>query len=58
MHIKMKLDNYDDLKEVENFLFKFIYEKLFVLEITIGDEVFNYETVYNDDAHGLILITQ
>ena len=58
MHIKMKLDNYDDLKEVENFLFKFIYEKPFVLEVTIGDEVFNYETVYNDDAHGLILITQ
>ena len=54
----MKLDNYDDLKEVENFLFKFIYEKPFMLEITISDEVFNYETVYNDDAHGLILITQ
>ena len=58
MGIKMKLDNYDDLKEVENFLFKFIYEKSFELEITIGDEIFNYETVYNDDAQGLILITQ
>lgn len=58
MCIKMKLDNYNDLKEVENFLFKFIYEKPFELEITIGDEVFNYETVYNNDAHGLILITQ
>jgi hypothetical protein len=65
---------YDELKKVENFLFRFIYPEEFSLQIIIQDprqisflpdgkptwmitECFNYKTVYNDLAQGLILET-
>lgn len=58
LHVK----NYEELKDVENFLFRFIYPKSFCLQIIVEDEVaiyerFNYKTVYNDLAHGLVLET-
>lgn len=62
MSIKLFISNYEELKDVENFLFRFIYPKSFRLQIIIEDEKaiyerFNYKTVYNDLAHGLILET-
>ena len=65
---------YDELKKVENFLFRFIYPEEFSLQIIVQDprqisflsegkptwiitECFNYKTVYNDWAQGLVLET-
>lgn len=70
----LKVDNYEQLKKVENFLFRFIYPESFTLQIIVQDprqidflengkptwmitERFNYRTVYNDLAQGLILET-
>lgn len=70
----LRVDNYEQLKKVENFLFRFIYPESFTLQIIVQDprqidflengkptwmitERFNYRTVYNDLAQGLILET-
>ena len=57
--MELHLDSYEELKKVENFLFKFIYPEAFTLHILIRDtnECFNYITEYNDLAHGLVLVT-
>lgn len=57
--MELYLENYEELKDVENFLFRFIYPKSFDLRIVIKDtqETFNYITRYNDLARGLILET-
>lgn len=72
--MELHVNNYDELKKVENFLFRFIYPEPFTLQIIVQDprqisflpdgkptwmitERFNYKTVYNDLAHGLILET-
>ena len=60
--MELYLKDYQELKDVENFLFRFIYPKPFNLQIIIADteaiyERFNYKTVYNDLAQGLILET-
>lgn len=57
--MKLYLDNYEQLKDVENFLFRFVYTKSFNLQILLNEtqEQFNYRTVYNDFAEGLILET-
>ena len=70
----LRVDNYEQLKKVENFLFRFIYPESFTLQIIVQDphqidflengkptwmitERFNYRTVYNDLAQGLVLET-
>lgn len=57
--MKLILQNYDELKDVENFLFRFIFVKPFFLQIIVEDrnEVFNYKTIYNNLANGLVLET-
>lgn len=57
--MELYLENYEELKDVENFLFRFVYPKSFNLRIVIKDthETFNYTTKYNDLARGLILET-
>ena len=57
--MELYLENYEELKDVENFLFRFIYPKSFDLRIVIKDthETFNYTTKYSDLARGLILET-
>lgn len=57
--MKLYLRNYEQLKMVENFLFRFIYPKSFTLQIFIEDtnDQFNYETIHNDLAGGLVLVT-
>ena len=72
--MELRVDNYEQLKKVENFLFRFIYPESFTLQIIVQDprqisflengkptwmitERFNYRTVYNDLAQGLILET-
>ena len=57
MDIELSLKNYEELKKVENFLFRFIYPESFNLHIYIDKERFNYRTIYNDLAQGLILET-
>ena len=57
------IDTHDELKKVENFLFRFIYPEEFSLYIVIGtteeeiSEYYRYRTVYNEFAHGLVLET-
>lgn len=56
------VDNYDELKKVENFLFRFTYPEDFSLHIIVRnpektDKYFNYKTVYNKFAKGLVLET-
>lgn len=53
------LNDYQELKMVENFLFRFIYHESFTLKILLNktNEEFSYRTVYNDLAQGLILET-
>lgn len=58
MDISVNLNNLDDLKEVENFLFKYIYETPFDLTISVEDQKYSYTTQYNDNAKGYVLITQ
>ena len=57
--MELYLDSYEELKKVENFLFRFIYPEPFTLHILIVDtkEHFNYTTEYNDLADGLVLVT-
>ncbi len=57
--MELYVSNYDELKDVENFLFRFIYPKSFDLHILVKEtnEHFNYRTIYNDLAKGLILET-
>ncbi len=72
--MELYLDSYEELKKVENFLFRFVYPEPFTLQIIVRDprqvnflpdgkptwmitEYFNYKTVYNDLAQGLILET-
>ena len=72
--IELRVNNYEELKKVENFLFRFIYPEPFTLHIIVLDlremsflpdgkptsmirEDFNYKTVYNDLAQGLVLET-
>lgn len=57
--MELYVSNYDELKDVENFLFRFIYPKSFDLHILVKEtnEHFDYRTVYNDLAQGLILET-
>ncbi len=57
--MELYLKNYEQLKKVENFLFRFIYPEPFTLQISIQDtkDQFNYRTVYNDFAGGLVLVT-
>jgi len=59
MDFELYINNYEELKKVENFLFRFIYPEAFYLHILLGDtkEHFNYRTVYNDLAQGLVLET-
>ena len=58
MDISVNLKSLDDLKEVENFLFKYIYETPFSLVISVEDQRYGYTTQYNDNAKGYVLITQ
>ena len=56
------VDTYDELKKVENFLFRFIYPEEFFLHIVIREEeeigeYYRYKTVYNEFAQGLVLET-
>jgi hypothetical protein len=56
------VDTHDELKKVENFLFRFIYPEEFSLHIVIRDEeeigeYYRYRTVYNEFAQGLVLET-
>lgn len=57
--MELYLSNYEELKKVENFLFRFIYPESFTLHILIEEtkEHFNYTTKYNDLAGGLVLVT-
>jgi len=57
--MELYLSNYEELKKVENFLFRFIYPESFTLHILIEEtkEHFSYTTEYNDLAGGLVLIT-
>jgi hypothetical protein len=69
--MELYVKDLNELKDVENFLFRFIYPKPFNLRIIIRDphfdwyeslpsgaeQVFDYRTVYNDSAGGLILET-
>jgi len=57
--MELYLRDYEQLKKVENFLFKFIYPESFTLQIFIKDtnDQFNYETIHNDLAGGLVLVT-
>lgn len=55
--MEIRLNNYDELAKVENFLFRFVYPESFDLQILVTDEVFNYTTEYNDLAKGLVLVT-
>jgi hypothetical protein len=57
--MELILKDYQQLKDVENFLFRFIYSKSFNLRIIIEstNEIFNYTTKYNDFAKGLVLET-
>ena len=57
--MKLFVKNYEELKDVENFLFRFIYTKPFNLQIIVEDsgECFNYKAIYNDLALGLVLET-
>lgn len=58
MDISVNLNSLDDLKEVENFLFKYIYETPFNLVISVEDQQYTYTTQYNNNAKGYVLITQ
>ena len=55
--MRLYLENYEELKDVENFLFRFVYPKSFNLQIVVNNECFDYRTTYNDLAQGLILET-
>ena len=57
--MELYLNTINDLKEVENFLFRFIYPREFSLRIKIKEtgEFFDYITVYNKFAKGLVLET-
>jgi hypothetical protein len=57
--MELYLRDYEQLKKVENFLFRFIYPESFTLQIFIKDtnDQFNYETIHNDLAGGLVLVT-
>ena len=56
--MELYVKNYEELKDVENFLFRFIYPKSFCLHIIVDHkEQFNYITKYNSLANGLILET-
>jgi len=57
--MELYLRDYEQLKKVENFLFRFIYPESFTLQIFIEDtnDHFNYETIHNDLAGGLVLVT-
>ena len=57
--MELYLKDYEQLKKVENFLFRFIYPESFTLQIYIQDtnDHFNYETIHNDLAGGLVLVT-
>ena len=49
--MEIKLNNYDELAKVENFLFRFVYPESFDLRILVTDEVFNSEkSVVFDEA--------
>lgn len=72
--MELRVNDYNELKKVENFLFRFTYPESFTLQIIVQDprqidflengkptwmtaERFNYRTVYNDLAQGLVLET-
>ena len=57
--MELYLKDYEQLKKVENFLFRFVYPESFTLRIFIKDtnDQFNYETIHNDLAGGLVLVT-
>lgn len=55
--MELYLNSYEQLKKVENFLFRYIYPEDFSLCIYVNNERFNYRTVYNNLAHGLVLET-
>ena len=57
--MELYLRDYEQLKKVENFLFRFIYPESFTLQIYIQDtnDQFNYETIHDDLAGGLVLVT-
>ena len=58
--MELYLNSYEELKKVENFLFRFVYPVNFLSDgkpTWMITEYFNYKTVYNDLAQGLILET-
>lgn len=69
--MELYVSSLEELKNVENFLFRFIYPKPFNLRIIVTglypdwygeipyttEQVFDYRTVYNDLAKGLVLET-
>ena len=60
--MELYVKNYEQLKEVENFLFRFVYPKEFSLRIIVRDpdfisEYYDYRTVFNEFAQGLVLET-
>ena len=55
--MEIKINNYDELAKVENFLFRFTYPNPFDLQILVANEIFNYTSDYNDLAKGLVLVT-
>ena len=59
MEFKLEVLNYEELKKVENFLFRFIFPEPFSLYITVLEtfERFYYSTEYNSLAQGLVLET-
>ena len=56
------VDDYEQMKKVENFLFRFTYPEEFSLRIIIRNpeelgEYYDYRTVFNKFAGGLVLET-
>lgn len=57
--MELYLEDYEQLKKVENFLFRFIYPESFTLRIFIKEtkDQFDYKTIHNKLAGGLVLVT-
>jgi len=57
--MELYVNDYMQLKKVENFLFRFTYPEEFSLYIKVKEsgESFNYKTVYNNLAKALVLET-
>jgi len=57
--MELYVNTTEELKKVENFLFRFTYPEEFSLCIKVIEtgETFNYKTNYNKFAKGLVLET-